>query len=279
MISASATFHGQLTLGATRRADGRTVLSEQAFRAPFHLGKPYWDADTGTLLVQVVNPTAGILSGDQLSSSVRVDSGAAMLLTTPSASRVFCMREGRAVSRQEFTVGADAWLEVLPEPLVPHRGSVFHQTTVLDVATGGSALYADLLYPGRIAHGDAWEWTRLTLQLEVRAGGALVLRERFDQTSQELLALARMAGFGETVMFGNAVFIPAAPDDGAGWRDALHALQTDGVWIGASQLHGGAGWSIKFIAPDGIRLRRTLAAIRSTLAPVAPHLRCDARKL
>ncbi len=279
MISAPATFHGQLALGATRRPDGRTVLSEQAFRAPFHLGKPYWDTDTNTLLVQVVNPTAGILSGDQLSSNVRVDDGAAVLLTTPSASRVFCMREGRAVARQKFSVGSGGWLEVLPEPLVPHRGSVFHQTTVLDVAPGGAALYADLLYPGRVAHGDAWEWKRLLLQLEVRVGGALILRERFDQTSTDLLTLSRLAGFGESVMFGNAVFIPAAPDTGEGWRVKLHALQADGVWIGASQLHTGAGWSIKFIAPDGIRLRRTLAGIRSVLATVAPHLKCDARKL
>jgi urease accessory protein len=171
------------------------------------------------------------------------------------------MREGRAVSRQTFAVDANGWLEVLPEPLVPHRGSVFQQTTVLDVAPGGSAFYADLLYPGRVAHAaDAWAWTRLILQLEVRVGGSLVLRERFDQTSAELLALSRLAGFGENVLFGNAVFIPAAPDSGDGWRAALHALQTDGVWIGVSQLHTGAGWSIKFIAPDGIRLRRTLAS-------------------
>ncbi len=59
----------------------------------------------------------------------------------------------------------------------------------------------------------------------------------------------------------------------------MHALQTDGVWIGASQLRTGAGWSIKFVAPDGILLRRTLASIRRILTAVAPRLACDARKL
>ncbi len=275
-----ADFHGHLSLRAAARLDdGVTALASQAFRAPFHLSKPYWDVDTRTLLMQVVNPTAGILSGDRLESSVAVDPDAAVLLTTPSASRVFRMRSGEARSLQSFHVARGAWLEVLPEPLVPHRGSVFHQRTELVVEPGGAALYADLLFPGRIAHGETWGWSRLVLELEVRSGAVLLLRERLDQSADHLRALAAMAGAGENACFGNAVFV--APDLAAApsWRDELHALQRDGVWIGASPLRTGAGWSIKFVAPDGILLRSTLAEIRRILAPVAPHLACDARKL
>lgn len=277
-----ADFHGQLFLRAAARApDGATTLREQAFRAPFHLSKPYWDTETRTLIVQVVNPTAGILSGDTLESRVLVEPGAALLLTTPSASRVFRMRSGEARSLQNFRVERGAWLEVLPEPLVPHRGSVFHQRTVLDVEPGGAALYADLLFPGRIAHGEVWGWDRLVLELEVRAGGEVLLRERLDQAAADLRALARLAGSGDSACFGNAVFIQAQNDQerNPAWRTALHALQRDGVWAGASQLRTGAGWSIKFVAPDALGLRRTMAEIRRLLTNSAPHLRCDARKL
>lgn len=280
-----ADFHGQLALRAAARADdGVTTLASQAFRAPFHLSKPYWDADTRTLLVQVVNPTAGILSGDRLESSVTVGPGAAVLLTTPSASRVFRMRSGAARSVQTFHVATGGWLEVLPEPLVPHRGSVFHQHTTLDVAPGGAAFYADLLFPGRIAHGEAWAWSRLVLELEVRSAGALLLRERLDQSAEHLRALAELAGAGESACFGNAVFIPPAlafpaTASAPAWRDELHALQTEGIWIGASPLHAGAAWSVKFVTPDPVLLRRTLAAIRRLLTAAAPHLACDARKL
>lgn len=274
-----ADFHGQLSLRAAARPDGVTALAAQSFRAPFHLSKPYWEADTRTLLVQVVNPTAGILSGDRLESAVAVESGAAVLLTTPSASRVFRMREGEARSLQRFTVSRGAWLEVLPEPLVPHRGSVFHQRTSLAVEPGGAAFYADLLFPGRIAHGETWGWSRLVLELEVRSGDYLILRERLDHTGEQLRALAAMAGAGEGACFGNAVLIAPDLPPAPAWRDELHALQRDGIWIGASQLRTGAGWSIKVVAPDGILLRRTLADIRRILSAVAPHLACDARKL
>lgn len=279
-----ADFHGHLALRAAARPDdGVTSLAAQSFRAPFHLSKPYWDADTRTLLVQVVNPTAGILSGDRLESAVTVEAGAAVLLTTPSASRVFCMRAGApaATSLQQFAVAPAAWLEVLPEPLVPHRGSRFQQRTVLDVAPGGAAFYADLLLPGRIAHGETWAWDRLVLELEVRSGADLLLRERLDQSADHLQALATLAQAGDSASFGNAVFITPglAADSAPPWRDALHGLHTDGIWIGASPLRAGSAWSIKFVAPDPIRLRGTLAAIRRILAPFAPHLACDARKL
>ncbi len=76
------------------------------------------------------------------------------------------------------------------------------------------------------------------------------------------------------------VIAPGLAEEAApAWRAALHALQGDGVWVGASQLRLGGGWSIKFVAPDGVRLRQTLASIRRLLTPLCPHLACDARKL
>src|SRR5215203_1961879 len=99
-----AEFSGHLSLLAARRDHGRTVLATQSFRAPFHISKPYWDSDARTLLVQVVNPTAGILSGDRLESKIEVERDAALLVTTPSTSRVFKMRYGDAECRQYFGV-------------------------------------------------------------------------------------------------------------------------------------------------------------------------------
>jgi len=269
-------FSGHLSLRAEARADGRTALAAQSFRAPYHLSKPYWDADTGTLLVQVVNPTAGILEGDALESDIAVGPGAALLVTTPSASRVFKMRDGSATCRQHFTVGPGGWLEVLPEPLVPHRGCRYRQTTKIAVEPGGGLLFADLLMPGRVAHrGEAWAWTRLCLETEVRLDGELVLRERLDTGGEELKALAALAGSGPTACFGNAVLIA---EGDAPWLSAVRGLHGDGVWLGVSALRRG-GWSIKFVAPDSIRLRMTLRDLRKILASHHPHLRCDPRKL
>jgi urease accessory protein len=91
--------------------------------------------------------------------------------------------------------------------------------------------------------------------------------------------LAALAGAGEGACFGNIVVIAPGLDEAPAWRDELHALHVDGVWIGASQLRLGGGWSIKFVASDGVKLKQTLGAIRRALVAVCPHLACDARKL
>jgi urease accessory protein len=275
VAAAMVKFSGHLQLRAAPSPGGRTTLAAQSFRAPYHLSKPYWDADAGALLVQVVNPTAGILEGDALTSDIAVDAAGALLVTTPSASRVFKMRAGSAQCRQRFTVARDAWLEVLPEPLVPHRGSRYHQQTTVDVARGGGLFCADLLMPGRVAHGEAWGWTALCLETEVRLDGELILRERFDHSGEELRALAKFAGSGEEACFGNVVLVAAGD---APWLEAVRALHGEGVWLGASALRRG-GWSIKFVAPDSIRLRATLKRLRAILAAHYPRLGCDPRKL
>ncbi len=276
-----AEFSGHLQIRAARRTHGRTVLAAQSFRAPYHLSKPYWDTDAGVLIVQVVNPTAGILAGDRLESEISVDADAALLVTTPSASRVFKMNDGAAESRQQFHVASGAWLEVIPEPLVPHRGSRYRQVTHVDVAEGGSLFFVDQLTSGRVGHGEAWLWDRLRLELTVHIGGELALRERFDHSGEELRALAELAGSGAAACFANAVLI--APDQGNGtghptWSAELSALHRDGLWLGVSVLRKG-GWSIKLVAPDSVALRQGLRDARRILARYLPRLGCDARKL
>ncbi len=275
MVFTMAEFSGQLALRAEARPDGRTVLATQSFRAPYHISKPYWDEDSRTLLVQVVNPTAGILSGDRLESAISVKHGAALLVTTPSASRVFKMKEGAAECRQHFTVAAGGWLEVLPEPLVPHRGCRYRQTTHIEVAAGGAVFFADLLMPGRVGHGEAWEWEKLCVEVDVRLGGELILRERFEQSGADLRALAALSGSGPTACFGNAVLIAEGPAD---WIPAVAALHRDGTWLGVSALRRG-GWSVKCVAADSIRLRQTVLELRQLLAGYFPHLACAPRKL
>lgn len=272
-------FSGHLHLRATARADGTTVLGAQSFRAPFHLSKPYWDPDARTLQVQVVNPTAGILEGDRLESEIIVEPGAALLLTTPSASRIFRMPGGAAESEQRIRVAAGGWCEVLPEPLVPHRGSRFRQATVLEVESGASVVYVDQLLSGRTGHGEAWQWARLRVDLTVRIDGRLALQERLDHSGAELAALARFHGFGDATGFANAVILtPARGGTTPPWVDEIAGLHGPGAWLGISALKSG-GWSLRVIARDSIALRATVGATRAILARTFPHCLSDLRKL
>jgi urease accessory protein len=160
---------------------------------------------------------------------------------------------------------------------VPHRGSHFRQITTIDVAAGGGLFFVDQLQPGRVAHNnEAWLWQRLCLELEVRFAGELVLRERLDQSGDELRALAELAGSGPAACFANAVLMGEGNNDA--WREAVHALHRDGLWIGVSALRRG-GWSLRLVAPDSVKLRQGLREVRWVLAEYYPFLAADLRKL
>jgi urease accessory protein UreH len=111
----------------------------------------------------------------------------------------------------------------------------------------------------------------------VRRAGELLLRERFDQTGASLRSLSEFAGTGAGSCFANIVFLPPADEASPIWRAELAALHQDGVWVGISRLRS-AGWSLRIIAPDPVRLRDVLANVRSILRLTYPRLGCGLRR-
>jgi urease accessory protein len=161
--------------------------------------------------------------------------------------------------------------------MVPHRGSRFTQETDLDVAPGGACLLIDQLMPGRLAFGEAWQWSRLTLGLTLRMGGRLMLRERFDQTGDTLRELSEFHGTGPTACFANLLLVlptnEAAPD----WVATIRALHGPGLWLGVTSLSGPA-WSLRLVADGPLRMRDALTGIRSELRKSYPRLGCPLRR-
>ena len=125
VASSARGLHGHLRLVCAADEQGQTYLREQSFCAPVHLSKPYRDEDT--LVVNIVNPTAGLLSGDRVHYDVAVESGARVLLTAPSASRAHRIVEGDARMTQEYRVAAGGWLESWPEIFIPQGGARYRQ--------------------------------------------------------------------------------------------------------------------------------------------------------
>ncbi len=273
--SRPAGLRGHLDIEAARRADGRTVLARQDFRAPFHLGKPYWDGRV--LHAQLVNPTAGILSGDRLDLSVCVAAGAALRLTTPAATRAFMMGGEGAACRQQFVVADGGWLEYAPEPLCPHAGSDYAQSTRIEMTANAEVFWVDTLAPGRVGRGERWAWRRLRLGLDVVREGEPLLRERLDACGADF---ARAAAFHGTPAGWLATILLLTPRlDAIGEAaDRVRALDAGGTWLGLTRLRRG-GWIARAIAPDGQAMRDLLAEVRDRLAPVLPLLAVDARRV
>ena len=251
-------LHGHLDLTCAARADGETFIRAQSFAAPVHLSKPH--LDEGVLVVNVVNPTAGLLAGDRVRVRVTVEGGARVLLTTPSASRAHRAVGGEARVEQEFRVARGAWLEVWPEIFIPQSGARYRQRTVARVEEGGELLLIEMLAPGRTAMGEVFAFAELEWETELWLGEEKIARERYALTAESAGLAALRARFPEGYYASCFIVSPRLTNETACWR-RIHDLHDDAAWVGGSALVRG-GWAIRVVAEGSIALRKTIAAIR-----------------
>jgi urease accessory protein len=247
---------GHLHLTASPDDSGRTYISSQSFRAPLHLSKPH--TDEGALIVNVVNPTAGLFDGDEVDIQVTVESGARLVLTTPSAGRVYRARQDRpAKVCQEIHVAAGGFVEFFPELFIPQAGARYHQETRLHVAEGGQMLYCEWLAPGRVARGEIFAYEELLWDTDVRHGGTLTVRERYRLTPGDASLTALTSVFPASHYLG--FFVTGWPAWPSGALDIL--TNSDSVYAGHGPLTGGGG-VVKALCADNLSARRTFGRVR-----------------
>jgi urease accessory protein len=249
---------GHLHLTCSLGANGESYLREQSFRAPLHLSKPHHDG--GALVVNIVNPTAGIFDDDEIDLNITVESQASLVLTTPSSGRVYRSRNGLdARVNQELKVAAGSFLEFYPEPFIPHAGARYHQRNTLRVAETGSMIFIEWLSPGRVASGESFLYDELCWDTDVILADKVIARERYtlnpkDESLNSLNAVFENAHYLGCFVIGTFSFP----------QDEIEALGSDDVYIGAGPLVAG-GWTIKAICRDSLHARKTLSSLRTIL--------------
>jgi urease accessory protein len=264
---------GHLDLVCALDSRGVSVLRHQSFRAPMHLSKPYHDA--GALVVNVVNPTAGLLEGDRIACRVEVESGARLLLTTPSASRAHRVNNnGRAELVQQMRVAAGGFLEFWPELFIPQKGTRYSQRTELSVEGDAELFFFESLAPGRVASGEAFAYTELEWATDVHWDATLIARERYRLAPDVECVRALRTAFPDAY-YASGFVVSERLEKHEVWQ-RIHALHSPDAWIGCSRL-AGRGWAIKLVAEGSVALRRTLQRIRMELYEAidrpAPSLR------
>jgi urease accessory protein len=178
-----------LTLAVDRPADdglpGRTQLVERRTRPPLQVQRVLYldEALPDMAFVCLCNPTAGVLQGDHLEVRVGLGPRARAHVSTQAATKVFTMPEGSARVDTCLSLDQGAWLEYLPEPLIPFRGARLRQETSVVVAPGASLVYGEVLASGRAAQGESLAYTELQYRLNVRTpAGRPIFHEAFRLT-------------------------------------------------------------------------------------------------
>ena len=172
------------------RAGRRTILTRSSCTSPWHHFPPSYLDDSGCAYTWLVNPSGGLVGGDHVSVEARFHARTHVLMTSPSANRVYRSLSEQAVQEVRLSVGPDARLEWLPEVTIPFSGSRFHQTIHVDLAPGATVVLWDAMASGRIAMQERWAFARIDneIRIQTAAGGSAI--ERFQVTPETVGKIA-----------------------------------------------------------------------------------------
>jgi urease accessory protein len=248
-----------LRLGFERREE-RTILADLDRRAPYMAQRVlYPDPALPDLAWLFMITTSGcVLQGDRLALEIDVAAGARAHVTTQAATKIHSMEANYAVQTQTISVGEDAYLEFLPEPMIPHRRARFLSETRITVAPTATVLYGEIVQSGRKHHhpDESFGVTLLSLAVEAeRPGGEALFSEKLlvEPARHPARQTGVMGGFD---VFANVVLL--APKDVADRVDARIGAEVDlaaGVAFGACRLPNDAGLIFKALGHETAEVR------------------------
>jgi urease accessory protein len=259
---------GELVLDYARQGD-RTVLTHSRCCSPWHFSPPIQLDDSACAYTPLLNPSGGLVGGDQLSVRAALGPGAQVLFSTPSANRVYRSLGETASQAVELNVGSGAVLEWMPDVTIPYAGSRFKQTIHVTLAPGATALIWDAIASGRVARGERWAFTSLENEIRiVTASGRSVLeRYALNPSSHGTGQAAAWDYVGSLYLIGDAV-------DAGRWKQIEARLAEildarPGSVLGGVSEPAAPGLAVKLVAKSAPDLNATLdelwQAIRSVL--------------
>ena len=214
---------------------GRTTLVRREHCGPLSVQRPFHPGD-GVCHAYLLHPPGGVAGGDSLRVTVRATSGAAALITTPAATKVYRTLEAASAIRHILVVDEDASLEWLPQETILFGGSACQTATDVRLAQGARFVGWEVFALGREHSGDDYRQGALRQCTEIRVDDELKLRELHDWQAGDPVLAARW-GLASARAFGTLYAAPADGDLLARARKVLAANQGS-VEAGATLLDG-----------------------------------------
>ena len=262
------------------RAGPRTILTRSSCTSPWHHFPPSYLDDSGCAYTWLVNPSGGLVGGDHVSVEAQLHAHTHVVMTSPSANRIYRSLSEPAVQEVRISVGPGARLEWVPEVTIPFAGSRFRQSIHVDLAPGATVVLWDAMASGRVAMRERWAFAAVENEIRIRTplGGSVV--ERYHVAPGRLPESVGLAGSWDYVA---SLFVIGDGVNAEVWKGLEAAIaaildEHPSLVLGAVSTPAAPGLAVKLVARSAPDLTETLealwAAVRKDLWNLpAPNLR------
>ena len=201
--------------GACRLAfaadSGKTRLRRSFVSHPFHLTRPWYldPALPGMAVVYVQTPAGGLIQGDRATLQFDLGDAAQVHITNQAAEKIHSMTANCALQDVSFVLGAGAYAEYCPEPVILFPRARFGQHLRVQLGRQATFFFSEIfLVRGDVAL-EPFEALSTSLTVTDAAGDLLMREHGVALPLQQRLTgpgvLDRYHVWGQAVLVGRAV--------------------------------------------------------------------------
>lgn len=252
------------------KGDYRSELVEMERRVPSLVQKAlYWDEEMPELpCVTMISTSGCLLQGDRQALDVIVEKDACAHITTQSATKVHMMNANYASQVQNICVEKNGYLELIPDPIIPHRSARFITDTLIRLHASATVIYSEILQSGRKHHHQDERFGFDIFSSRIRA-------ERLDDASDdsshhelfvekyilepEKDSLNAVGVMEEFDVFGNAILLTPKEHHARilARLEAKYDVENQ-IAYGATQLPNESGLIFKVLGVDSPKTKATI---------------------
>lgn len=233
--------------------------------------------ENGAALVHLHNVSGGLLGGDRLSLIIHLAANATVQLTTTSATRIYRPRHEAAATIQstEITLAENAFLEYVPDAIIPYAGARYEQRTKIHLAPGSGLFWWEILAPGREASGEVFAYESVEMHTKICVAGSrpiAIEQVRLEPRHRPLTSSARLGPYRYWATF----YICRVGLTPAAWlaaenhlREAARALTRPGESLWAISTLPAHGLAVRCLTVQG---REVLPGLQSLWRAAKLHL-------
>lgn len=265
--------HGYLRLGFELDSEGKCILRDLDRRHPLIVQQElYFDEEMPEMpCVYILSSGGPNVDGDRYRQDITVRKDAFAFVSTGAATKLAEMRYNYSGLVQNIMLEDNAYLEFMPEPVIPCRHTRFISDTRLCVAETATVFYSEIFMPGRkyYKEGELFQYDILSVCSHgERPDGRQLFREKFviDPALENPRNLGVMGNFD---VFAN-VLVMTPPDKADVIYDRTGAFIDNAgrLAAGITRLPGDAGLLYKVLGMEPGPVKKLVREFCSTVRQV-----------
>ena len=257
---------GYLHLGFELDTEGRSIMRHWERRAPLIVQQElYFDGAWPELpCVYILSSGGPNIEGDRYRQYFSVGKDAYAHIATGAATKLASMHNNYSSLSQHISLDAGAYLEYLPEPIIPCRNTRYISDTQIVIDPTATLFYAETYLCGRKYYGERFDYDILSLRTRAsRPDGEELFCEKMVIEPKRQAVDIRGA-MGSFEIFATALILtPRTKAEQI--YPLIAATAGDNIAVGISHLPNGCGLICRILGRESGEVKRLLRSICSTV--------------